>query len=59
MTISRSEVREEIDSAMRHYATKAELSSMETRLVKWMVGLLLVAVGAGISIGLFLERIIG
>ncbi len=32
--ITRSELREEL----RHYATKKDLAEMETKLVKWMVG---------------------
>ena len=32
--ITRTELREEL----RHYATKKDLAEMETKLVKWMVG---------------------
>ena len=35
--VTRSELREEL----RHYATKADLAELETRLVKWMVGMVL------------------
>ena len=59
MTITRGEVREEVESALRHYATKAELSSMETRLVKWMIGLLLASVALAVSAALFVQRLLG
>ena len=32
--VTRTELREEL----RHYATKADLANLETRLIKWMVG---------------------
>ena len=34
--ITRSELREEL----RHYASKADLAQMETRLTRWMVGMM-------------------
>ena len=39
--VTRSELREELQNTLQHYATKADLAELETRLVKWMVGLAL------------------
>ena len=44
--ITRSELREEL----KHYATKADLSALEIRLIKWLIGTTLVAVVAAASI---------
>ena len=45
--ITRSELREEL----RHYATKEDLAAMETRMVKWMVGMMMggMAISAAIA----------
>ncbi len=46
--ITRRELREELHTTLQHYATKADLAQLETRmmamearLVKWMVGMML------------------
>ena len=44
--ITRSELREEL----KHYATKADLAALETRLVKWMAGLQLASMAATATI---------
>lgn len=53
--ITRSELREEL----RHYATKADLAQMETRLTRWMVGMMLGAIVAASSASLVIQRILG
>ncbi len=52
--ITRAELREEL----RHYASKEDLANMETRLVKWMVGMMFAAVALASSFGLLVERFI-
>ena len=53
--ITRSELREEL----RHYASKADLAQMETRLTRWMVGMMLGAIVAASSASLVIQRILG
>ncbi len=60
--ITRSELREEL----RHYATKADLTQldvrlaqMETRLTRWMVGMMIGAIVAASSVSLVIQRILG
>ena len=53
--ITRSELREDL----RHYATKSDLSELETRLIKWMVGQMIAAIVAASSIALLIQRILG
>ena len=56
--ITRSELREEL----RHYATKADLAQLETRLIKWMVATVLggmgVAATVAATIALVLQRVL-
>ena len=59
--ITRSELREEL----QHYATKADIAEvradmaqMETRLVKWMVGMMFGAAALAASIILVVQRLI-
>ena len=58
--ITGSELREEL----QHYATKADIAEvradmaqMETRLVKWLVGLMFGAAALSASIALVVERL--
>jgi len=58
--LTRSELREELDRTLRHYATKADLAALETRLTaamaeltaamasqtRWLAGLVLAAAAA-------------
>ena len=60
--ITRSELREEL----QHYATKADIADvradmaqMETRLVKWMVGIMFGAAALSTSIALVIQRLVG
>ena len=60
--ITRSELREEL----RHYASKVDLSQlevrlaqMETRLTRWMVGMMLGSIVAASSASLVIQRILG
>ena len=62
LPITRSELREEL----RHYASKADLSQlevrlaqMETRLTRWMVGMMLGSIVAASSASLLIQRILG
>ena len=52
--ITRSELREEL----QHYATKADMAQMETRLVKWMVGIMFGAAALSTSIALVIQRLV-
>ena len=40
-----------------HYATKADLHSLEARLVKWMIGLMLGSVGTAVAIAVAADRL--
>ena len=60
--ITRSDLREEL----QHYATKAdvaemrvELHQMETRLIKWMVGLMVGSIAVASTIALLVQRLVG
>ena len=44
--ITRNDLRDEL----RHYATKADLASMEAKLVKWLTGIAIAAVAAAASV---------
>ena len=59
--VTRAELRAELnrlrDEIVSHYATKADLHSLETRLVKWMVGLMLSSVGAAVAIAVAVDRL--
>ena len=61
-TITRTDLRDEL----RHYATisdlaklRAEMSAMETRLVKWMIGVMFGGAALASSLALVLERDVG
>ena len=41
------------------FVTKADLAQMETRLVKWMVGMMLGGIAAATAVALTVERILG
>ena len=41
------------------FATKADLAQMETRLVKWMVGMMLGGMATAATLALVIERILG
>ena len=43
---------------MRHYATKADLANLETRLIKWMIGQMIAAIVAASSIAVLIQRFI-
>ena len=60
--ITRSDLRDEL----KHYSTKsdlaqlrAEMSAMETRLVKWMIGVMFGGAALASSLALVLERLLG
>ncbi len=52
---TRSELREEL----RHHATKADLANLETRLIKWMVGLMVSSIVAASAAAVVVQNIIG
>ncbi len=41
------------------FATKADLAEMETRLVKWMVGMMLGGMATAATLALVVERLLG
>ena len=58
--------KEDVHRELRHYATKedianlrAEMSQMETRLIKWMVGSVLAGAGIAATIALVIQRLVG
>ena len=53
--VTRTELREEL----RHYATKTDLTNLETRLIKWMVGMMVSAVVAASAVAVTVQNIIG
>ena len=73
-SITRSDLRDELRhyatksdlrDELRHYATKtdlaqlrAEMSGMETRLVKWMIGVMFGGAALASSLALVLERLL-
>jgi hypothetical protein len=59
--LTRSELREELDARLNHYATKADLAALETRIIRemanqlrWMIGLQLLGLAAVAAIVKFL-----
>lgn len=53
--ITRSELREEL----RHYATKEDLAAMETRMVKWMVGMMMGGMAISAAIASVITNLLG
>ena len=58
--------KEDLRHELGHYATKedianlrAEMSQMETRLIKWMVGSVLAGAGIAATIALVIQRLVG
>ena len=43
---------------MQHYATKENLAQMETRLVKWMVGLMIASAGIAATAAVVIQRLV-
>ena len=43
---------------MQHYATKSDLAQMETRIIKWMVTLMVGSAAIATSLALLIERLI-
>ena len=52
--ITRTDLRAELG----HYATKEDLASLETRLVKWIVGQMLAAIVAASSVAVFVQKFV-
>ena len=53
--ITRSELREEL----RHYATKEDLAEFETRMVKWMVGMVMGGMAIAAAIASVITNLLG
>ena len=53
--ITRDELREEL----QHYATKADVASLETRMVKWIAGFVLGGVTAAVGLTAVVVRVVG
>lgn len=45
-----------IEGAYEHLATKSDVAHLEARMIRWMVGLALGGLGAGIGVTTFLAR---
>ena len=63
--ITRSELRAELQhyatkadlrAELQHYATKADLATLETRLIKWMVGVTLGGMATAATLAIALSR---
>ena len=61
--VTRTELREELqilrDEMREYYATKQDLAELETRLIKWMVGLMVASSAVATSLALLIQRLIG
>ena len=52
--ITRSELRQELE----HYATKEDLAKIETRLIKWIVGQMIVAIIAASAVAVVIQQVL-
>lgn len=50
---------DELRSELRHYATKADLAQLESRLIKWMVGVMLGGMATAATLTIGLQRLFG
>ena len=57
--ITRSELREEMAIMLQHYATKEDLAALETRLVKWMVGMMMGGMAIAAAIASVIANLLG
>ena len=57
--ITRTELREEMALMLRHYATKEDLAAMETRMVKWMVGMMMGGMVISAAIASVITNLLG
>ena len=62
--LTRAELREELDRTLRHYATKADLAALETRITAamdsqthWLAGLVLAAAAAAAGVVIAVDRL--
>ena len=55
----RSELAELRAEFQRVYATKADLAELETRLIKWMVGVMVGGMATAATLTIALQRILG
>ena len=62
LPLTRADLRYELE----HYATKADLAdlkadlnAMETRLIKWMLGIMVGSIAVASTIALLIQRLIG
>ena len=61
--LTREDLREELalfrDEIRTHYATKADLSDLETRLIRWMIGLMVGSIAVATSIAVSVQIFTG
>ena len=57
--ITRSELREEMAIMLQQYATKEDLAALETRLVKWMVGMMMGGMAIAAAIASVIANLLG
>ena len=50
---------DELRSELRHYATKADLAQLESRLIKWMVGVMLGGMATAATLTIGLQKLFG
>ncbi|MCY3958290.1 MAG: hypothetical protein OXG65_08350 [Chloroflexi bacterium] len=69
-SLTRIELREELDRSLAHYATKADLAelrgelksdiaNLRADLIKWMIGLMLGSVTTAVGIAVAVDRFAG
>ena len=58
VTTGESITRSDLHEALMHYATKEDLAQMETRLIKWMVGMMLGTAAVAGTIGTIIARFV-
>ena len=55
--LTRDDLRQELDRTLQHYATKADLAALETRLTRWIVALMLGSAGLAAAIAGVIVRV--
>ena len=48
----------DLRAELQHYATKADLAQMETRIIKWLVGIMLTSIAINSTIAFAMARLV-
>lgn len=57
--LTRDDLRRELDRTLQHYATKADLAALETRLTRWIVAVMPGSAGLAAAIAGIIVRVSG